>query len=305
MTQRYFRKVIRIRAEDSPNVIAQKDVLPGLISYREYLKRRKTWDKVRQCIGLDGQFYEGAEFLLFPPEWLNRAETLATTRIAPHQSLMRWLGIDPGEGGDDTAWAVVDKFGLIHLEAFQTPNTAMIIGHTIGIMTRYGIQPENVLFDRGGGGKEHADMMVSKGFKVRAVGFGESIMLEPRRGLHQLPLRLDVRGDRQAYKNRRAQMYGEFSALLDPDALDSSGNPSPGFAIPARYSELRRQLALIPKLTNEEGIIYLPSKNKRDDKDTRKTLKEILGCSPDESDALVLATHAMLHSKPRALAATY
>lgn len=303
---RYFRKVIRITALDSPNVIAKRDVLPGLISYREYLKRLKTWDRVRQCIGLMGEFYEGAEFLLFPPEWLNRAESVAQSRIPPHQSMTRWMGIDPGEGGDDSSWAVIDRLGLIHLEAFQTPNTAMIVGHTIGLMDRYQVPSENVLFDRGGGGKEHADRLVAMGKKVRAVGFGETIMLEPRRGLHQLNLRLDVRGDKQAYKNRRAQMYGEFSNILDPDSLDpTTGQPAPGFGLPARYVELRRQLALIPKLTNEEGIIYLPSKNKRDDKDTRKTLKEILGCSPDEADAVVLAVHAMLHSKPRALAATY
>ena len=86
---RYYRKIIKIRAEDSPNVrlaleqqrlgiIPTNEILvPGVLTWTECCKRRATWDAIRQCIGLDAEFYEGAELLLFPPEWLNRAEQLA------------------------------------------------------------------------------------------------------------------------------------------------------------------------------------------------------------------------------------
>ena len=68
---RYFRRVIRIKATDSPNVrlglaqdragltVTDEILVPGVLTYAEYRKRRATWDRVRQCIGLDGEFWKG------------------------------------------------------------------------------------------------------------------------------------------------------------------------------------------------------------------------------------------------------
>jgi hypothetical protein len=286
---KFYRRVIRITALDSPNVIAKRNVLPGLLSWDEYQRRLATWDEVRQCIGLMGQFYEGAELLLFPPEWLNRAEVYAANRPAINGD-DRYMGIDPGEGGANTCTSVIDKHGILELHSVRTPNTDDIIGNTLYMMQKWHVKPERIYFDRGGGGKQHADRLIAKGYKVNSIGFGESVSLEPKRTRHQLPDRLDIRGERYIYKNRRAQMYGDFSDILDPASEQS-------FGIPAQYSELRRQLALIPRLTDEEGRMYLPSKNKRDDKDTRRTLIDIIGRSPDEADATVLAVFGMLHGR--------
>ena len=72
---KYHRRVITIRAEDSPNVrlaLAQraagkvptgKVLVPGVLTWEQYLHHRATWDKMRQCIGLDAKFYLGAELL--------------------------------------------------------------------------------------------------------------------------------------------------------------------------------------------------------------------------------------------------
>ncbi len=61
---RYFRKVLRITALDSPNVVyALKEierglqpsgyqVIPGVLPYEEYLHRRATWDVERATMGL-------------------------------------------------------------------------------------------------------------------------------------------------------------------------------------------------------------------------------------------------------------
>lgn len=128
----YHRKVIKIRAEDSPNVrwgIAQRrlgikpanDILvDGVITYREYLHRRNTWDEIHQCIGLDAEFYEGAELLMFPPHWLNYAENNNRKLFEEHykktgnrlRRQARAIGCDPAEGGDKTCWSVVDEYVL-------------------------------------------------------------------------------------------------------------------------------------------------------------------------------------------------
>src|SRR5690606_23172595 len=55
---RYYRKVIQIKGSDSPNVRAKKHILDGVLDYHEYVKRRTTWPKQRQVIGLDAEFFQ-------------------------------------------------------------------------------------------------------------------------------------------------------------------------------------------------------------------------------------------------------
>ena len=298
---RYYRKVIKIRAVDSPNVrlaLAQQAagrkptgevIVPGVLSWDEYTKRRQTWDEVRVCVGLDAEFYEGAQVLLYPPAWLNRAEQIADSlKGIPRQA--KAMGIDPAEGGDRTVWAIVDELGLIHLLSLQTQDTAAITGRTIALMQEYNIPAGNVVFDRGGGGKQHADRLHTQGHKVRTVGFGEAVTPDPRYGKVHTSERLHNKEERYAYLNRRAEMYGELRTLLDPS---NQG----GFGLPAEYTELRRQLAPIPLWYDNEGRMYLPPKQKRTgDKDSSKvTIDKLVGHSPDEADALVLAVYGMRH----------
>lgn len=304
---RYYRKVIRIKAERSPNVrlaMAQRAagqeptgeiIVPGVLPWADYLKRRLTWDPVKQCIGLDADFYEGAEELLFAPQWLNRAEAL-------HEGLRgrvrkaKALGVDPAEGGDNTTLAAVDELGLIELVSVATPDTNVIPGLVIEMGERHGIPPEKWVLDRGGGGKQAADRLRAKGRKVETVAFGESVTPKPRRGMQPADEIVRQREERYTYVNRRAQLYGRLSERLDPGAEGSSG-----FALPSQYGELRRQLALIPKLYDEEGRLRLPPKNRRSP-GGEKTLREILGCSPDEADALVLAVYGLESKRRRVVA---
>lgn len=324
----HYRKIIRITGKDSPNVrlaLAQiasgtkptnEIIIPGVLPYADYVKRREMWDEIRQCIGLDAQFYEGAEILLFPTQWLNKAEELHQSLQGKHR-IARAMGIDPAEGGDKSCWSVVDEYGLMFQVALKTPDTTYIPNYTIALMHEYGVPPDRVCFDRGGGGKEHADRLRSQGHKVRSVGFGETILADIKRGLQQVEVRREVREDRYTYKNRRAEMYGELSQLLDPTTETQRGSTlCAGFSIPPEYSELRRQLALIPKWYDEEGRLYLPPKQRRSEErlqhllgggpiGDKVTLDKLLGHSPDEADSLVLAVHAMLHKGTRITAGAY
>src|SRR5512139_1552811 len=129
---RYYRKVIRIRGEDSPNVrhaLAQRRaglpitgevIVPGVLPWNDYVKRRQLWDPIRQCIGIDGIFYEGAEVLLFPPAWLNASEALADA-LKHSKRFPEAIGIDPAEGGDKTSMTCIDRYGVIEIVSKQTP----------------------------------------------------------------------------------------------------------------------------------------------------------------------------------------
>ena len=303
----YYRWVSQITAEHSPNVqlgLIQKAngeeptseiLIPGVKPYDEYVENRHYWDKIQQCVGLDAEFYEGVEIKLFPPDRLAKARAVAIQLERRHGKRRRGktMGIDPAEGGDNSVWTIGDSLGFIHQYAKQTADTTEINDITLQLMREFGIIATNVIFDRGGGGKEHADRLRRDGYNVRTVAFGESVIPERRRGTTQLEARKLQDEERYAYFNRRAEMYGLLSRAIDP-------NDGLTYGIPGAMSRLHRQLKVIPRLRNQEGRLWLPPKNKPPgtDKSVTKTMIELVGHSPDEADSAVLCYYGLV-KKPR------
>jgi hypothetical protein len=365
----FYRRVIQITAEDSPNVQYSKAevaagkppsgkvIVPGVLPYDDYVKRHSLWDEVRKCIGLWGKFWRGADLLLYPPHWLNRAELLSEILAASGvERRAEGMGVDPAEGGDRSSWSIVDRYGLMFQTAAKTPNTTVVRTTTMALMREFDLQPDQVCFDAGGG-KEHADSLRDDfGLPVRTVRFGVPYAEDPRRGTTSLKKRLGLIEGRYAYKNTRAMMYHTVRMLMDParastavakkklrervgdtsnlDRADevrhllrgvrglegalsgpdgeklraeeeaAENDPLNGFAIPAEYHELRRQMSLIPLTYDNDSRLYVIPKDKpnRENEYRGQTLKKLLGCSPDELDSLVLAVHAMVE-KPRRIEA--
>lgn len=293
-----YRNVIRIRAIDSPNVrygLAEKalgrepsnrTLVAGVKGYRRYCADLELLNELEKCVSLDAEFYEGKEVKMFPREYLNRAKELADS-LRGRKREAKSIGIDPGEGGANTAWAAVDELGLIELMSYKTPDTDRIIGDTIAFGKKYNVDPANWVFDRGGGGFQHANTLRTKGYPVRTVAFGESVALEIKRGIYPTDVRREAKEERYVYVNRRAQMYGELSIAIEA-----------GFAVPAHYDTDKgvfMQLAPIPLQYDGEGRLKLPPKHKTDPNSKEVTLTELIGFSPDEADALVLADHGRRH----------
>lgn len=314
---RYYRRVIRIRGEDSPNVRlaeaqltsglapTKEQIVLGVLSWEEYQFRRAMWDEVRQCIGLDALFWEGASVFLYPMMWLDRAERIAEG-LRGRRRQARGIGIDPAEGGDKTAMTAVDELGIIEQVSKKTPDTSVITGEALAFMLRHGCPPDRVYFDRGGGGKQHADRLRTDGHPVRTVDFGEPVTPNPRWGGYKPPDQLENREERTIYLNRRAQMYDLARILLDPASVHvkdfwesitgEPGYPSDefnGFGIPKELVELRRQLSPIPLLYDKEGKMRMLPKSKTNPESKEVTLTQLLGCSPDEADSFVIALYAM------------
>lgn len=317
----YYRKVIHIRAVDSPNVrlgMAQSALgenptgevlIPGVKSWQEYCKNLATWDDIQKAVGLEAKWYHGPRVYLFPRKWLRNSARLAKElgRAIPGSNRLgrkaKAIGCDPGEGGANTCWSVVDELGLMEQVSMKTPDTSIIEDVSIELMKKWNVQPRDFVFDRGGGGKQIADSMRKHGYKgIRTVAFGEALSLIPRRGQVLVEERVDNMELRSAYFNRRAEMYGELRELINPLSERK------GFAIPEEYEELFRQLAPIPLTRDGEGRLYLlPKGNRKSGSTTAKngskvseeTLLDLLGCSPDEADSLVLAVHAMLNRMRR------
>lgn len=329
--QLYFRRIIRITAEDSPNVrLARAQlragleptgelVVPGVLPWDEYQKRLATWDQVRQAIGLKAIFYEGAEVLLYPPLWLDLAEAfddfLVRNKI-PRKC--KGIGIDTAQGGDETALCAVDEYGILGLESYLTPNTAMIQRLVLAFLRKYPCEPSSIIFDRGGGGKEHADYLRAQyGLRVRTVGFGDTLRPELKRGMRKLLELKELQEEKYVFKDRRSELYGVVSDMLDPDGnYPKEGNhlqlriPQENgglasrlrmgrFAIPRKFKELREEMALIPKTYDREGRLEILPKRRKNREDNTRTLTEIIGHSPDKLDAFALAVWGMRNKEYR------
>jgi hypothetical protein len=319
---KYLRRVIRVRAQDSLNVrlalaeqalgrpVSRTEVTPGVVTWDEYCLRRREWDPVRQCVGLDAEFWAGAAALLFPPDWLNACEARDRDLKAggwPRRCL--GVGVDAGEGWSHTVWTASDGLGAIEQLSVRTEDTDVIPGETVAFCRRHGLaerDAQKVCFDRGGGGKQHADRLRAQGWDVRTVAFGAAVTPDPVSHKRTAAERQEAAERRTVYLNRRAQMYGELADLCDPALAPSRrapggwGGAGPGvFALPAHLTELRRQLAVMPRLLDGEGRLFLPPKNRKDPNQRTKTIVDLLGKSPDEADSLVLSCHAWLHD-PRA-----
>lgn len=320
----YYTKIIKIKAEDSPNVrlgleqtrrglpVTNEMLIPGVKDYATYLKNRELWDRIKQCIQLDAEFYEGAEVLMFPPQWLDRAERIGNELLGKFPKALT-LGVDSAHGGDNTSWAGANKRLLLYLESSKTPDTSVIPGKSLALAHQLGVRDDDILFDAGGGGKPHADRLRSKGHRVRIVAFGEAATnVNTFKRMKTSKEKVEEKEAKTVYKNRRAEMYGMLRELLDP-----TNGPTEGFGIPSEIMNrprsdggpsLRQQLAPIPLLYDDEGTLYLLPKNKKPktksafEEGEVKSLTELIGCSPDEADSVVLAIFGMMHKPTRVTA---
>lgn len=293
---RYYRKVIRITAEDSPNVKVGllceqagieptgEMVVPGVLSWEEYQKRLRTWDDFQISVGLHAQFYKGKELMLFPSDTLHRAKLFAE-KLKGKKRRAKALGIDTAEGGDSTVWTITDELGIIKQISHKTPDTAVIPGRTIAFGKMYDIPPERWMFDRGGGGKQHADQLRASGYDAVTVGFGEAVIPEPGDAAYVTQERIEQKEERYECVNRRTQMYAILAKFLEGE-----------YAIPAECTELHRQLSKIPKIRDGEGRLkMLPKKAKG----MQPSLIKLLGKSPDEADSAVLSTFGIWLGDPQ------
>tara|TARA_R110002020_G_scaffold376130_3_gene587286 strand:+ start:10445 stop:12025 length:1581 start_codon:yes stop_codon:yes gene_type:complete len=309
LSKGYHQKVIYITAEDSPNVkLARKEIklgkkpsnrilVPGVKDWVTYQKHLKLWDIKLQTIGLKAQFYEGAEVKLFPQEWLKLAEEEAEKGKRNSNSIGVSMGIDVAEGGDSTVWTVVDYDGILEQVSMKTPDTSKIQDFSIALGIKWKVPADMWWFDRGGGGKQHADSLKRKGYNVKTVGFGE-VATDPHKNRKSTVgfARKNERDDvRYTFKNRRAEMFG----LIRYEFLDPIAQHYP-FAIPAQYTKLTYQLSKFP-LDYEEGKLILPPKNVLSDKaksrGVKKTLVQLIGYSPDEADSFALACYGLIRKR--------
>ena len=296
-------------------------LIPGVKTWDKYQEELQLYDEHQRIVSHEADFYEGEQVRLFPKEWLDHAELVymgtgsgchpelvyrdtGVCKLCGRQHLSLQLGrhpdamgVDTAYGGDNTAWARGDDRGLLYLLSLKTPDTSVIVPQTLGYMVEDGIDPKRVMFDYGGGGKSRVDDLRRQGYNVQAVMFGEAASppVKPRGVVSTVPQRTDQAEERRAYVNRRAELYGRLSERLNPKHAQPYALPPEllNRLRPDGKASLRRQLEPLPKRYNERGQLFLPPKDKpRDDDENKETVRKLVGCSPDESDALALLLFA-------------
>jgi len=294
-----FRRVIHIDADNTPNIIGGREwkalghkgepptLIPGMLTWRQYRHRIATRDPLWVLQRIHGQFDRSGTSLMFPPEWLDLCEEMwPLAKDLPRGPF--GLGVDVAEGGRDySCWALVDRWGLFWIEVMDTPDTSVIVPHTLKVMQKHNVRSQSVLFDRGSGGKQYADLLRARGYPVRAISFGG--------GAH----------DKQTYKNCRAEMYWRLRQAIDQSRWSKVTTPEGRdkwerfFAIAPGQHLLREELAVLPIDNDGEGRMKIMPKGPAPKGSKAPTIKGALGRSPDRSDAVALACYARFGPGPR------
>lgn len=215
------------------------------------------------------RLYEGswdvddADYMLFPSLKLDRALRSAVT------SNRLVLGVDVSDGGKDSTRAVVLDNGvateIIEIPIDPTspvdPAEQVALG-VIKIAQQRKIKPSDVGIDGVGVGAGTRAILRSKGWAIKVFEGGAS----PTEPGYQ-----DLRAE-QYWKTSQDMGSGEIGIYVECNDLD----------------ELREELRP-HQYTNDDKIIRVTPKTPRNGTGTGKSVKEILGRSPDRADALVIA----------------
>jgi hypothetical protein len=123
------------------------------------------------------------------------------------------------------------------------------------LIQEHNLPAHYVSIDAGGGGKQIADRLGEQGFAVQVVSFAESP------------------DSNQAYKNRRAEMYGMLRNRLHTDLGEEQ------FVLPPDAGQLRHELSVLPLMYDSEGKYVLPPKRRSATRPGETSIEKLLGRS--------------------------
>jgi len=244
-----------ISAEESPNVAAGEEIVPGLVGRRWVEERRREWGGASAIYGsrVLGEFPRSASNAL-----LSAAAVEAAQRVERQPGLVR-LGVDVARYGDDeTVLVVRSGNGIERIETRRKTSTTETIGLTLALMAEYDVLAQHVTVDDTGIGGGVVDGLQDRGAAVVGVNFAARAE------------------DADAYANQRAEMWGEMAGAIE------RGEFCLAPARPGMTDQLNRLVTelLAPAYGfDHKGRRQIEAKDK---------IKARLGRSPDIADALAL-----------------
>lgn len=257
--------VIPIKATESPNVLAGKNIFPGLIAYDWVEKRRKAWGEADPLykIFVEAKFIDSAEMTVLTAALIDQMEKLNPWYLAGVEEETIEAGIDVARSGlDKTVLSFRRGNQLLRVKSLTGHNNAQITGivkdETIRIQNKYDTPVTAFKVDVIGFGADVYDRLIEENMPAIAVNNASSAM------------------DDERFINVRAEMAWSFRDRLDHYQASMKE---------CEIEEMDRERLL----ADMAAMRYEISQKGRVQIIDKKALKKILGRSPDHWDSVVMA----------------
>lgn len=255
-------KIIKIRAYDSPNVIAGSNVFPGVITHDYVSKKKEIWhpgDPLWE-IYIEANFVESGAMTVLHPNMVR--EILNTNVVEPDLDNIV-IGVDVGdEGADPTVCSVAlgKRLGFIERVIGNDPMQVVTFVERVWDKTirLTGHQPTTIYVDKIGVGSGVVARLMEKGYPVIGINVGMKAINDTE------------------FLNRRIEMSWQIREMAEARAL--SWKPI--------YST---EDVLLENLREEMGVRYVALPSQKIKLEDKLQFRRRLRRSSDIWDSMVLA----------------
>lgn len=260
--------VLHIRASESPNVVAGKNIFPGLVAHDWVKKREEAWgrDDPLYKIFVEAEFIPDSEMVVVPYKAIVDAFNM-NGELGSHIE----VGLDVARmGTDSTVWTAVCGSRVLEVKRVTGNTTMQVVGETVEFVKHlretYDIPVTAVKIDVIGLGAGVYDRLVeldSEDIEVPVVAVNNA--------------EVHIVVDKERYSNVRAEMAWAFRHRIEHGNVGLAALKVHDYEI---KDYIRGDIqAMRYKITSQGKIQLLP----------KEELKKNLGRSPDYWDSLVMA----------------
>jgi len=241
---------LHVSSYESPNVVAGREVIPGLAT-KDWIEERKAeWGESSPAFIARalGQFPQSGEDLIVQLDW---AEAARDKPVGARQGPL-CMGVDIARfGSDRTTLYWRDDVAVRGSEIKEKQDTMQTAGLVKKRATDLGIRPEDIYIDDSGLGGGVTDRLHEQDFSVIPVNFGERA------------------SDPSRFANIKAELHWIVRERLEAGDFSLAGE-----------KELANEVTWPRYSFNSRGQIVVEGKD---------SVKERFGRSPDRADGLMLS----------------
>lgn len=255
-------KIVPIAAIDSPNIVAGKNIYPGIISVEWLEEKKRQWDVEDPLykIFVLAQFVSDSQMTLIPYHFVQDA--LKKEGVVDADAVD--IGLDVARSGiDNTVWFARSGSKALQIKRATGNDTMKTVSETIdfknSIEAKYGIPVRFIKVDTIGVGSGVYDRLLELGEPVVAVNNAEGAI------------------DSERYSNCRAEMAWSLRSRFEKGGV---GLQFLSVESSDLLELLRVDITHTKYRITQNGRIILWSKDE---------IKKDLGRSPDYWDAMVMA----------------